>query len=152
MATEFITGEGVVFCVWGKPAKSDIDQLFQHLQKASRRIPESVVYITRVPVDSPPPAGEVRAYLDSLMPIMTPWFSSVHVVLEGTGFVAAMKRGVLLSLFQIGGRRNTFFVHATTDDVLRKVNAAKQSTVRLALQRAKGRGLLSCPPPKKMVA
>jgi hypothetical protein len=34
-------------------------------------------------------------------------------LLEGTGFVAALKRGILAALFQIRWRRGTFFVHVS---------------------------------------
>jgi len=68
--------------------------------------------------------------------------SSYHVILEGTGFTAALKRGVLVSFFQIGRRRNLFFVHSQADEVLANIPSERQLSVRALLVRADGRGLL----------
>ena len=152
MACEFITGDGIVFNVWGKPTKGDIDQLLKHLQISSEKVAGPVVYISRVPVDAPAPDVQVRGYLNSLMPAMTPLFSSCHIVLEGVGFAAAMKRGVLVSLFQIGRQRNMFFVHSSVNEVVWKVPVEQQAAVNRVIARAEASGLLSCRPPASQVA
>jgi hypothetical protein len=152
MACEFITGDGIVFNVWGKPAKSDFDQLLNHLRSSSEKVSGPVVYVSRVPVDAPAPDAQVRGYLNSLMPAMTPLFSSCHIVLEGVGFAAAMKRGVLVSLFQIGRQRNMFFVHANVSEVVWKVPVEQQAAVNRTIRRAEASGLLSCRPPASQVA
>lgn len=152
MTCEFINGDGVVFCVWGKPAKSDMDQLLKHLRISSEKVSGPVVYVSRVPVDAPAPDAHVRGYLNSLMPAMTPLFSTCHIVLEGVGFAAAMKRSVLVSLFQIGRQRNMFFVHAGVSDVVWKVPVEQQAAVNRVIRRAEASGLLSCRPPVSQVA
>jgi len=152
MACEFINGDGIVFCVWGKPAKSDMDQLLRHLQTSSEKVSGPVVYVSRVPVNAPAPDTQVRGYLNSLMPAMTPLFSSCHIVLEGVGFTAAMKRSVLVSLFQIGRQRNMFFVHSSVSEVVWKVPVEQQAAVNRTIRRAEASGLLSSSPPASQVA
>jgi hypothetical protein len=147
MASEFVAGEGVVYCVWGKPAKADVDLVVEHLRAESKKSASPVVYITRVPADAPAPDAQVRTYLNSLMPTITSFCSTYHVVLEGSGFTAAMKRGVLVSLFQISKRRSMFFVHSSTAEVSTKVAPEKQVAVHRMLRRAEAAGLLSGPTP-----
>jgi hypothetical protein len=142
MACEFLTGDGVVYCVWGRPKIKDMNDLVMHLEAAVEAAGRPAVYITRVPVDAPAPDAKVRQYLNSLMPRITALCSTYHVVLEGAGFIAALKRGVLVSLFQIGNKRGMFFVHADVDEVVRSIQAERQLAVRALLIRADSRGLL----------
>ena len=142
MACEFLTGDGVVYCVWGRPSIPNADQVLLHLESVVEAAGRPAVYITRVPVDAPPPDAKVRQYLNSLMPRIVGLCSTYHVVLEGSGFIAALKRGVLVSLFQIGNKRGTFFVHSDIDEVVRNISAERQLAVRALLIRADARGLL----------
>jgi len=68
--------------------------------------------------------------------------SSYHVVLEGDGFAAAMKRGVLTGLFQLSWRRKTFFVHAKASEVAGHVALEQRATLARLLEAARIRGLL----------
>jgi hypothetical protein len=43
--------------------------------------------------------------------------STYHVVRDGGGFGAAMKRGILTGIFQLSSGRKTFFVHAIVAEV-----------------------------------
>jgi len=145
MSCEIVVGEGVVLAVWGKPKKEDIDRVIEQLQLAVAQSGGPVVYITRVPEDAPAPEPIVRTYLNKIMPQVTALCSTYHVVLEGTGFLAAVKRGILVGLFQIGGRRDTFFVTATIDEVKKNVEPERQLSTRALLIRAEARGLLHGP-------
>ncbi len=147
MACEFLTGDGVVYCVWGRPTTNDMDQVLLHLKANVEAAGRPAVYITRVPVDAPAPDAKVREYLNSLMPKIAGLCSTYHVVLEGAGFIAALKRGVLLSMFQMGNKRGTFFVHADVDEIFRNIKAERQLAVRALLIRADARGLLRGPTP-----
>jgi hypothetical protein len=69
------------------------------------------------------------------------------VVLEGDGFGAAVKRGILTGLFQLSWRRKTFFVHSNVNEVARNVGSGQQRTVSAILELAAKRGMLSGPPP-----
>jgi hypothetical protein len=113
------------------------------VQAAADACGHSVVYITRVPVNAPPPDAASRARLDKLMPGIVAVCSSYHVVLEGDGFGAAIKRGILTGLFQLGWRRKTFFVHASVNEVARNVESTQQRAVHAMLELAATRGLLS---------
>jgi hypothetical protein len=147
MACEIISTEEAVFALWGKPTSEDMDRVATALQVAADQCGHPVVYVTRVPWNSPPPDGAARARLDELMPNILSICSSYHVVLEGDGFGAAIKRGILTGLFQLSWRRKTFFVHASASDVVRNVGAEQQRLVSVLLELAAKRGLLSGPAP-----
>lgn len=49
------------------------------------------------------PDAEVRAALDSMAPVVAPYYAAVACLYEGEGFRAAMIRGVIAS-FQLLGR------------------------------------------------
>jgi hypothetical protein len=65
------------------------------------------------------------------------------VVLEGDGFGAAVKRGILTGMFQLSWRRKTFFVDATVNEVVRNVDPACHRAVAALLELAATRGLLT---------
>src|SRR3954467_2973305 len=150
MACELISTPGALFALWGKPTLADMDRVWTALQAAADEYGQPVVYITRVPRDAPPPDGAVRARLDELMPRIVSVCSSYHVVLEGDGFSAAIKRGILTGLFQLSWRRKTFFVHATVNEVARHVGPDEQGAVSALLALARTRGLLSGLPPDSL--
>lgn len=77
-----------------------------------------------------------------MMPTVAHCFSSYHVVLEGVGFAAALKRVVLNSLVQLVWRHKTFFVHASLDQISANVAPHLQEDLRDLLARAAEHGLL----------
>jgi hypothetical protein len=81
------------------------------------------------------------------MPSIVSICSSYHVVLEGDGFGAAVKRGILTGMFQLSWRRKTFFVHAHVTEVARNVGPEQQRALAALLRLATTRGLLSGPAP-----
>jgi hypothetical protein len=153
MAISIVSGKGCVFSVWGKPKREDMDLIEKELREAAIVSGGPVTYITRVPVDAPAPEPDVRRHLDALMPKIVESCSTYHVVLEGKGFVAAIKRAVLNSLFQIRWKRGLFFVHAFASEVVHSVPTAKAAEVKAVIERARVVGLLttdtvsSVPPP-----
>ncbi|HTQ03245.1 MAG TPA: hypothetical protein VMI54_05290 [Polyangiaceae bacterium] len=149
MACEIISVEGAVFALWGKPTKTDLDRVIDRVELISSASGKPIVYITRVPVNAPPPEGDVRAHLNSLMPRFIKACSSYHVVLEGTGFVSAVKRAILASLLQLGWRNGSFFVHESDKGIISKVERPVRPDVEAILALAQKRGLLTAPPPEE---
>jgi hypothetical protein len=143
MACEIVSTEGAVFALWGKPRVEDMDRVKSAVEAAAAASGKPVVYVTRVPVDAPAPDSIARARLDQLMPSLVKACSSYHVVLEGEGFGAAIKRGILTGMFQLSWRRKTFFVHADAAEVERIVSADNRKAVRSLLAAARARGLLN---------
>jgi len=142
MACDFISTQGAVFAVWGKPELADVDRVMAEVDAAAVACGHPIVYVTRVPVDAPAPDAKVRAHLDQLMPSLLKACSTYHVVLEGEGFAAAMKRGILTGMFQLSWRRKTFFVHAKVTEVATSVPLEQRSAVARLLDAARTRGLL----------
>ncbi len=147
MACEIISTRGAVFSLWGKPSPRDMDMVAEALDAAAQACGHPVVYITRVPVSAPPPNAEARATLDRLMPKLLPLFSSYHVVLEGVGFGSALKRGILVGLFQLSWRRKTFFVHSEVNEIPFILPKEQRTAVHDLIGAALCKGLLSAPPP-----
>lgn len=145
MACEIISTKGALFALWGKPAPADMDRVRDALQVAADECGHPVVYITRVPPHAPPPDAAARAWLDALMPSIVSVCSSYHVVLEGEGFGAAIKRGILTGMFQLNWRRKSFFVHAGVEEVARNVSRDERPAVAALLALAARHGLLTGP-------
>jgi hypothetical protein len=143
MACEIISTQGAVFALWGRPTPADMDRVEAALHAAAEACGHPVVYVTRVPVNAPPPDAAARARLDQIMPSIVSICSSYHVVLEGDGFGAAVKRGILTGMFQLSWRRKTFFVHAHVTEVARNVGPEQQRALAALLGLATTRGLLS---------
>lgn len=129
--------------LWGKPTVTDVDRVWSAMQVAAHECGQPIVYITRVPRNAPPPEAAARTRLDQLVPRIMSVCSTYHVVLEGDGFGAAIKRGILTGLFQLRWRLKTFFVHASVNEVARNVGREQQEAVSSILELAATRGLLS---------
>src|SRR5689334_22648335 len=102
MACQLVTSDGALFALWGKPTREDLDLVINRVEQMSRTSGRPIVFIARIPVDAPPPDAEVRRRLDELMPRMRSACSAYHVLLEGVGFVSAVKRSILAGLMQFG--------------------------------------------------
>jgi hypothetical protein len=142
MACEIVSTSGGVFALWGLPTRDDVDRVVGALKEAVNACGHPVVYVTRVPPSAPVPDRETRHHIEAIMPAISPFFSSYHVVLEGVGFAAALKRGILNSLFQLIWRQKTFFVHATVDQISGSVSPLARNDLRTLLDRASEQGLL----------
>jgi hypothetical protein len=82
------------------------------------------------------------------MPRFVKVCASYHVVLEGSGFVSAIKRAILAGLLQFGWRNGSFFVHESDKGVLAKVERTERADVESILSLARAKGLLTAPPPE----
>lgn len=142
MACQILTTRGAVFVLWGRPSPADMDDVKATVEAAAAACGHPVVYVTRVPVNAPPPDASARARLDEVMPSLVKACSTYHVVLEGEGFGAAMKRGILTGIFQLSWRRKTFFVHADAKEVAPALAEDRRATVQHLLATAERRGLL----------
>jgi len=143
MACEFITTPGGVFALWGEPKISDLERVKAAVEAAAASCGHPIVYVTRVPVEAPAPDAQFRARLEQAMPSFVKACATYHVVLEGDGFGAAMKRGILTGMFQLSWRRKTFFVHAQVAEVASSVALEQRAVVTRLLDAADVRGLLT---------
>lgn len=150
MACEILILDSTVFALWGKPTKTDMDRVVAAVEQASANETQGVIYITRVPVDAPAPEGDVRAHMNALMPRFVKLCAGYHVVLEGTGFISAVKRAVLTGLLQFGFPKGTFFVHDNARGILGKVDPAHRAKAEALLAAATRMGLLSASAPQSL--
>jgi len=148
MACEIVSTAGGLFVLWGKPTKADFDRILARIEGLAAAKGKPVIFITRVPMAAPPPEGDTRNYLNSMMPRFIRVCSSYHVVLEGTGFVSAVKRAILAGLLQVGWRNGTFFVHENEKGIFAKVERTLRPDAEAILALAEANGLLTAPPPE----
>jgi len=146
VAVATVAVEGGLFAVWGRPTIQDVDRVAQEMREGVYKAGRPILYVTRVPEYAPAPDPDVRRYLNSQMRLVGELYSTYHVVLEGAGFVAAMKRAVLVALFQVAGKRRTFFVHSIPDEIYSVVREDDLSIARQLLKQAKWRRLLEGDP------
>lgn len=146
MAVATVAVEGGLFAVWGKPTVRDVDRVAQEMREGVAMAGHPILYVTRVPEYAPAPDPDVRRYLNSQMGLAGELCSTYHVVLEGSGFTAAMKRAVLVALFQVAGKRRTFFVHSLPEEIYGVVRGDDLSVARQLLKQAKWRRLLDGDP------
>jgi hypothetical protein len=142
MTCEIVGTERALFVAWGTPHLEDIDRVIEHLRSRAGTSTESVFYVTRVPQNAPAPEEEVRKQLNKRLPNMIHYCASYHVILEGDGFASAIKRGVLLSLFQLTQKRGIFYVHANLDAFRQSVPSAWRNEINRLLALAAARKLV----------
>jgi hypothetical protein len=147
MAVRIVSCEGAVFAVWGKPTLDDVEIIVSRVRLIAQTSGRRIVYVTRIPVDAPAPEPDVRQRLNEIMPIARELCSSYHVILEGTGFLSAVKRAIVAGLMQLGWPRGTFFVHATYDAVPPRVQWENRRDAEAILALAQSRGMLTGPAP-----
>lgn len=148
MACDIISVSGAVFVLWGQPTKADIDQVVQRVEQAANEVNRPIVFIARIPKDAPAPEGDARAHMNRMMPRFIQACSSYHAVLEGSGFVSAVKRAILAGLLQFGFRSGTFFVHENVRAIPTSVTRELRPSAESALALAERKGLLTAPPPE----
>jgi hypothetical protein len=142
MACHIVQTRGAVFALWGDPEPQDATKVLDAVKKARTETGEKVLYVTRVPPGAPTPSGPARQAMNKILPEVISMCSSYHVVLEGDGFMAAFKRGVLLGLLQPVWKPRLFYVHATCSDVLRDVTTTEVSTASELLRAADKAGIV----------
>lgn len=147
MACEIISSSEAVFSVWGQPTKEDIDRVDQEMKRVAALAGRPIVYVTRVPTDAPAPDDDVRKYLSANMAAMVQSCSSYHVILEGTGFVAAIKRGALTRILQPIWKKKVFYVHAGPSELLEALSGDERAAAEEVLRLAQRRGYMTCPAP-----
>lgn len=147
MACEIISCEGAVFVLWGKPTVADIQRVVDRVELIAEKSARQVVYITRVPRDAPAPDPIVRKALEGAMPRLMQLCAHYSVVLEGDGFVSAMKRGVLTGLLLLGWRRENFRVWASSREIVPQIAKNLRHDAEHVLYLAASKGLLTCGSP-----
>lgn len=142
MACQIVDAPGALFVLWGVPDPADVDAVGAALERAAKANGGPVVYVTRVPASAPAPDAATRKYLEERMPEFAKHFSTYHVVLEGDGFAAAMKRGVVSGLFRLKWKKETYFVHATAAEVPNLLRGSEQRAAQEVIRLATAQGLL----------
>jgi hypothetical protein len=105
---------------WKRPEMNDLRELKRALELARSQHERPMVYVAVIPVDSEPPEDPVRKEMMRTMDGMLEHCSTMHFVLEGTGFKHAMARSALSGILLVSGRRGRVFVHRTLAEAIQQ--------------------------------
>lgn len=142
MSCDLVVCKGGVFVLWGVPAAEDMDRIASEVHQAATANQGKALFVARVPEGAPPPGPAARARMNDLMPGVVPVLSTYHVIMEGSGFAASLKRATLTSLLQPFWRRRMIFVHREYSEILADVDPAFLTVAKTLLHLADVRGLL----------
>jgi len=142
MACEIVGTDRTLFVAWGTPQIVDLERALEQLRLRAELTKGLIFYVTRVPSEAPAPEPEVRRHISQRLATVVEHCSQYHVILEGDGFASAVKRGVLLSLFQFTQKRGMFHVHATVQSFRRVIPLEWRAEVTSLLDLAEKRELL----------
>lgn len=145
MTCETLRHQNIYFVLWGTPEVADFDRILWDVRHLVRETGRSAVYIARVPAGAPAPDARVRSYMSQLAPEFFTVCSSFHVVLEGIGFVAAVKRSVMIGLFQLSKHRGILHLHESPAKLLERAPRDEAPAMRTLLNQASSAGMLSGP-------
>ena len=89
--------------------------------------------ITLIERDAPLPSSGVRAVFDAAAPIVAPYYCCVAAIFEGTGFRAALVRGIVTSFQLVSRSQYPQSVFSNVDDTARwSFPPAKKSGAEVA--------------------
>ena len=142
MACTIVSVPGALFTLWGTPPVEDLQCVSAEMQAAVERAGRPILYVARVPPRAPAPDAAARKYLNGMLAQFVASCSSFHAVVEGSGFGAAFKRGVLLSAFQLNWAQHKFYVHANMEQVLDVLDGRARPVAAAIIASAGGKGLL----------
>jgi len=147
MACRILRSKGAVLTVWGKAQLSDLTEVTSNLELAVGESGGPVISVSILPAGVPPAEDAVRDQVMVLIPKLIGNCSSVHVVFEGEGFLAAIKRGVLTGLLRGTRRQHLFHVHGSRASMLTAIKGeAHAATVAGLMQLAQERGYFDLNP------
>jgi hypothetical protein len=107
---------------WGKElAITDCLALPREIDEARRRAGEPIVFVSIVPADMRVPSAEARQAFSRAVDHMKKECTSVHVVIEGAGFVQATLRSVLTAWNFATRTQHMVTVHASLEQALRVI-------------------------------
>lgn len=128
MACDIASNGPVVFVLWGTPELADLARILHEVAGVERIYGAGkAVYVARIPQDADAPPAHVRRVLSQKMPAFVERFQSYHVVLEGDGFGATIKRSALVGLNLLCRGRKKVFIHARHEEILREAPVEKRA-------------------------
>jgi hypothetical protein len=145
MTYEIVGTDRASFVVWGAIELGDHETVFEQVKLRVVLSGRPILFVMRLPSECPIPSPTVREQIYAMMPEFAVHVAQYHVVLEGDGFAAATKRGMLTGLSQFWNRCGVFHVHTTVRQFEQKVPPEWRADATRLLYLAEQRGLLSGP-------
>jgi hypothetical protein len=147
MTCDMVGTDRSLFVAWGTPESEDLERVADQVKLRFELTNSPILYVTRVPDRAPAPSPLVRAQLARLLPSVLERCADYYVVLEGDGFSSAMKRAILLGLFQLTSTRGKLHVYGSVDEFRHRVPSLWRADAERLLHLAEQRDLLEGPIP-----
>jgi hypothetical protein len=137
MACDIITERHVCLVNWlSLDDPADLDRITAAVQASHQRYRRPIVYVSRVAEALPPPSERFRKALPVKFPPLLAMAPQIHAVFEGGGFMNAVKIAALSAVVMIIGKRQTFLVHATAEELTASLSREDALLVDRAYDRA----------------
>jgi hypothetical protein len=134
MACDISSKGRVVIVTFGDPEIADLERIMGHVVKVHEKTGLPILYVSRVLESSKPPSSQFNQALKTRMGELLALCCAFHAVMEGHGFLAAIKRTAVSAAFLTSGKRSLFHVHGTMDEMIRSVGPAHRPEVVEALR------------------
>ncbi|MCZ7680096.1 MAG: hypothetical protein M5U28_15560 [Sandaracinaceae bacterium] len=135
--------DDVFLVVWERVRPETIPQLVASARRAAQVSRERLIYVAVIPDGAPTPDEAGRRALDEATSALLEVCTSMHCVIEGTGFKKSMLRGVAASIFMVSGKRGKMHVHDNLLDALRNAPGLGPGQPSAIVAEAHKRGLLA---------
>ncbi len=135
----------VLFIRWVEAVEANnVPEILRELHAAHEGVGNDLVYVAIVPVDCRPPDSAARDALREGTDRAVEMCSSVHVVIEGSGFRRAMMRSISAGLLLATRRGGPGFqIHETVDRALASASKVLDFDSAEVLRRAEAAGILT---------
>ncbi len=145
MSCSIDTSGSVALVVWDVPEVADLGRILRVMDRLRTDAGTRCPLISRIPDGSAPPDETVRKQFIAQMPRLVEHCSALHAVVEGSGFMATVKRCAVSSISLATGLRQFLFVHANAAAIPATLPAEAPGAQRAmsdALRSFEARGLI----------
>ncbi len=143
MSCSIDTSGSVALVVWDVPELVDLGRILRVVEQLRADTGRRCPLISRIPDGSSPPDERVRKEFIAQMPRLVEHCSALHAVVEGSGFMATIKRCAVSSISLATGLRQFMFVHARAAAIPATLSAGAPGAQRAmseALRVLRGQG------------
>ncbi len=130
--------ERVYLVRWEVPAAEDVQRILTEVANHHVRVGKKLYFVAVTTPESTAPDDATRRALGENLPKLLEWCESLHLVIEGKGFSATVRRAVAAGLFMVSGKRKSMFVHEDIWAALEMTDYKARKYDIVALARSRG--------------
>lgn len=141
MSCDILTIDRTLVVRWMVPTLGDVRRLLVEVDRATTTVGPTLLFLGIIPLESTPPAAEVRKAMDHGFAHACTVCVSLHFLVEGEGFKHSALRAILVANIMVSGRRGKAFIASTSQGLVSGAptpETARQLAIVLARARAQG--------------